>query len=137
VLALLETPLAGLLLAAATGDLAKHPPLVWGSGAAVTVVVAAEGYPGAPASGDPITVGPLPEGVDVLHAGTAAVDGEVVSSGGRVLSVTATGLSLAEARDRAYAGVEAVELRGGFWRTDIAARAVRGEITVPSQGGRE
>jgi phosphoribosylamine--glycine ligase len=95
------------------------------------VVVAAEGYPGTPASGDAITVGQLPEGVDVLHAGTTVVDDAVVASGGRVLSVTATGVSLAEAKDRAYAGVAAVELRGGFSRTDIAARAVRGEITVP------
>jgi phosphoribosylamine--glycine ligase len=131
VLALLETPLAGLLLAAATGTLAAHPPLEWKDGAAVTVVVAAEGYPGTPASGDPISVGDLPEGVTVLHAGTRLQDGHVVSSGGRVLSVTATGASLGEARDRAYAGVAAVTMRGGFSRTDIAARAVRGEITVP------
>jgi phosphoribosylamine--glycine ligase len=137
VLALLETPLAGLLLAAATGALAEHPPLVWHQGAAVTVVVAAENYPGTPVSGDEVVVGELPAGVDVLHAGTSLVDGRVVASGGRVLSVTATGTSLAEARDRAYEGVAAVELRGGFSRTDIAARAVRGEITVPSQGGRE
>jgi phosphoribosylamine--glycine ligase len=135
VLALLETPLAGLLLAAATGTLGTLPPLVWRPGAAVTVVVAAEGYPGTPASGDAITVGDLPEGVAVLHAGTKAADGQVVSSGGRVLSVTAVGTSLADARDKAYAGVAAVDLRGGFWRSDIAARAVRGEITVPSEGG--
>jgi phosphoribosylamine--glycine ligase len=135
VLALLETPLAGLLLAAAMGELADQPPLAWHPGAAVTVVIAAEGYPGTPASGDPITVGALPEGVDVLHAGTTAVDGQVVSSGGRVLSVTATGVSLAEARERAYQGVAVVELRGGFSRSDIALRAVRGEITVPSEGG--
>ncbi|HUR14592.1 MAG TPA: phosphoribosylamine--glycine ligase [Mycobacteriales bacterium] len=137
VLALLETPLAGLLLAAATGTLAEHPPLVWHQGAAVTVVVAAEGYPGTPAAGDVVTIGALPAGVDVLHAGTALVDGAVVAAGGRVLSVTATGVSLADARDRAYQGVAAVALRGGFSRTDIAAPAVRGEITVPSQGGHE
>jgi phosphoribosylamine--glycine ligase len=134
VLALLETPLAGLLLAAATGILAEQPPLVWHQGAAVTVVVAAEGYPGTPVAGDAVVVAELPAGVDVLHAGTALVDGRVVASGGRVLSVTATGVSLAEARDKAYEGVAAVELRGGFSRTDIAARAVRGEITVPSPG---
>lgn len=133
VLALLETPLAGLLLAAANGTLAEHPPLVWHQGAAVTVVVAAEGYPGTPVAGDAITVGELPPGVDVLHAGTKEQDGHVVAAGGRVLSVTATGVSLADARDKAYAGVAAVGLRGGFSRTDIAARAVRGEITVPAQ----
>jgi phosphoribosylamine--glycine ligase len=135
VLALLDTPLAGLLLAAATGDLASQPPLQWQQGAAVTVVVAAEGYPGTPAAGDAIPVGELPEGVEVLHAGTRLEDGAVVSSGGRVLSVTATGLSLEEARTRAYEGVAAVEMRGGFSRSDIAARAVRGEITVPTQEG--
>jgi len=135
VLALLETPLAGLLLAAATGDLAAQPPLVWNQGAAVTVVIAAEGYPGTPAAGDAITVGELPEGVDVLHAGTRHEGDTVVSSGGRVLSVTATGLSLGDARDKAYVGVAAVEMRGGFSRSDIAARAVRGEITVPTQAG--
>jgi phosphoribosylamine--glycine ligase len=133
VLPLLDTPLGELLLSAATGRLAEHPPLVWRPGAAVTVVVAAEGYPGAPAAGDTVEVGQLPEGVDVLHAGTREVDGAVVASGGRVLSVTATGVSVAEARDRAYAGVSAVTLRGGFSRTDIAAKAVRGEITVPEQ----
>jgi len=135
VLALLETPLAGLLLAAATGELAAQQPLVWHPGAAVTVVVATEGYPVSSTSGDRITVGALPAGVDVLHAGTKLVDGAVVSSGGRALSVTATGVSLAEARDKAYAGVAAVEMRGGFSRSDIAAKAVRGEITVPSEGG--
>jgi phosphoribosylamine---glycine ligase len=131
VLALLESPLGSLLFAAATGKLAGHGPLAWHPGAAVTVVVAAEGYPEAPVAGDAVQVGALPEGVDVLHAGTRIVDGQVVSSGGRVLSVTATGVSLAEARERAYAGVAAVELRGGFSRSDIAFRAVRGEITVP------
>jgi phosphoribosylamine--glycine ligase len=133
VLALLESPLASLLLAAATGDLAAQGPPVWHPGAAVTVVVAAEGYPGAPVAGDSVAVGALPEGVDVLHAGTRVQDGQVVSSGGRVLSVTATGVSLAEARERAYAGLAAVDLRGSFSRSDIAVRAVRGEITVPSQ----
>jgi phosphoribosylamine--glycine ligase len=135
VLALLETPLAGLLLAAATGELAAQPPLQWHPGAAVTVVVAAENYPGTPASGDEITIGELPEGVEVLHAGTRVEGDAVVSSGGRVLSVTATGLSLDEARTRAYDGVAAVSMRGGFSRSDIAARAVRGEITVPTQEG--
>jgi phosphoribosylamine--glycine ligase len=133
VLALLETPLAELLLACAEGRLAAQPPLRWRPGAAVTVVVAAEGYPGTPAAGDEVVVGELPAGVSVQHAGTRLDDdGVVVSSGGRVLSVTATGASLADARTAAYEGVAAVRLRGGFWRTDIAARAVRGEIVVPT-----
>ncbi len=133
VLALLDTPLAGLLLACANGTLKEHAPLRWKAGAAVTVVIAAEGYPGTPAAGDEVTIGELPEGVAVLHAGTRLEEGLVLTSGGRVLSVTATGLSLAEARTRAYEGVAAVELRGGFSRSDIAAKAVRGEISVPNQ----
>ncbi|MFR9724485.1 phosphoribosylamine--glycine ligase [Streptomyces sp. MS19] len=129
VLARLRTPLAGVLLAAATGTLADLPPLRWSDGAAVTVVVAAEGYPDAPRAGDPI------EGLDavaaedaphayVLHAGTRLDDtGRVVSAGGRVLSVTATGADLAQARDRAYRAVGRVSLAGSHHRTDIAARA--------------
>ncbi|HWG95321.1 MAG TPA: phosphoribosylamine--glycine ligase [Mycobacteriales bacterium] len=130
VLALLDTPLAGLLHACATGRLAEHPPLQWRPGAAVTVVVAAEGYPGTPARGDEVVVGPLPDGVEVLHAGTARDGDRLVAAGGRVVSVTATGADLAAARDAAYAGVEAVRLRGGHWRTDIARRAVEGRIAV-------
>jgi phosphoribosylamine---glycine ligase len=131
VLALLETPLAGLLHACATGRLADHPPLRWRAGAAVTVVVAAEGYPATPARGDELVVGELPDGVDVLHAGTARDGDRLVAAGGRVVSVTATGADLASARAAAYAGVDAVRLPGGHWRTDIARRAVEGGITVP------
>ncbi len=123
VLALLETPLAGLLRACARGELATQPPLRWRDGAAVTVVVAAEGYPGAVASDDPVEVGALPDGVTVLHAGTRRDGDVVVSSGGRVLSVTATGPDLASARASAYEGVDAVRLRGAHWRTDIAQAA--------------
>ena len=131
VLALLETPLAGVLNACAIGDLASVGPLTWRSGAAVTVVVASENYPGTPVTGDPVVVGELPAGVDVLHAGTRSADGGVVSAGGRVLSVTAVGDDLASARAAAYAGVDAVTLRGAHWRTDIAAAAVAGDIRLP------
>ena len=132
VLALLETPLAGLLHAAATGTLADHPPLRWRAGAAVTVVVAAGGYPSQPRAGDPISgIDQVPPPAYVLHAGTARRGDELVSAGGRVLSVTATGASLAEARDAAYAGVAAIRLPGSQHRTDIALRAVRGEVSPP------
>jgi phosphoribosylamine---glycine ligase len=131
VLALLETPLGGLLHACATERLAEHPPLRWRSGSAVTVVVAAEGYPATPAKGDEVVVGALPDDVAVLHAGTARDDGRLVASGGRVLSVTAVAADLAAARSAAYRGVEAVRLRGGHWRTDIGLRAVQGEVRVP------
>jgi phosphoribosylamine---glycine ligase len=131
VLALLETPLGGLLHACATGRLADVPRLRWRDGAAVTVVVAAEGYPGTPATGDEVAVGPLPDDVEVLHAGTAWDGDRLVSSGGRVLSVTAVAADLAAAREAANRGVDAVSLRGGHWRTDIARRAVEGGIRVP------
>ena len=131
VLPLLETPLAGLLHACATGTLADVGDLSWRDAAAVTVVVASQGYPAAPVTGDAIVVGPLPAGVDVLHAGTRLDGDAVVSAGGRVLSVTAVASSLAEARAAAYAGVNAVELRGGHWRTDVARAAVVGEVRLP------
>jgi phosphoribosylamine--glycine ligase len=128
VLALLETPLAGVLLACATGSLDALPPLQWRDAAAVTVVVAAEGYPAAPTTGDEVAVGVLPPGVTVQHAGTTTVDGRVVSSGGRVLAVTAVAADLATARDQAYRGVAQVALRGAHSRSDVALRAVRGEV---------
>ncbi|MBN1094193.1 phosphoribosylamine--glycine ligase [Blastococcus sp. TML/M2B] len=129
VLPLLATPLAGLLHAAATGTLADHPPLEWRPGAAVTVVVAASGYPEAPRTGDPITGA---DGEGVLHAGTAlADDGTVVSAGGRVLAVTAVGEDLAAARQTAYERVAGVRLTGAHWRTDIALGAVEGRIVLP------
>ncbi|GAA4543323.1 phosphoribosylamine--glycine ligase [Pseudonocardia xishanensis] len=131
VLALLRTPLAGLLNAAATGTLADHAPLEWTDGAAVTVVVAAEGYPGTPRLGDVIT-GAEAEGV--LHAGTRRrEDGAVVSTGGRVLSVVGTGPDLAAARAEAYRRVEGVHLAGSHHRTDIGLRAEKGEVTDPGR----
>jgi phosphoribosylamine--glycine ligase len=130
VLPLLETPLAGLLYAAATGTLADHPPLRWREGAAVTVVVAASGYPEAPRTGDPVTGS---DGDGVLHAGTAlSADGRVVSAGGRVLAVTAVGPDLAAARQTAYERVARVRLAGAHWRTDIALAALEGRIQLPT-----
>jgi phosphoribosylamine--glycine ligase len=128
VLPLLATPLAGLLHAAATGRLAEHPPLIWRPGAAVTVVVASANYPGTPRTGDVI------EGADrsgVIHAGTARrADGALVSAGGRVLSVTATGPDLNAAREAAYAAVDGITLDGGQHRRDIARKAAQGGITI-------
>jgi phosphoribosylamine--glycine ligase len=128
VLPLLETPLAGLLHAAATGTLADHPPLRWRPGAAVTVVVAAPGYPEAPRVGSPVAGA---DGTGVLHAGTALTpDGSVVSAGGRVLSVVGLGADLAAARQAAYERLAAVRLAGAHWRTDIALAAVEGRIGI-------
>jgi len=134
VLALLDTPLAGLLRAAATGRLAEAPALRWQDGAAVTVVVASEGYPAKPRTGDVIT-GALGSGGEavpgVLHAGTAFDDGALVTAGGRVLACTATGADLAAAREAAYALVERVTWQGAQHRTDIAEAAVDGTVELP------
>ncbi len=119
----LQTPLYEVLYAAATGSLGDHAPLEWGSGAAVGVVVAAQGYPASPRKGDPIT-GADAEGV--FHAGTALdASGQLVSAGGRVLTVVGTGTTLAEAREAAYAKVAGITLPGGFHRSDIALAASR------------
>ncbi len=128
VLALLSTPLAGLLYAAATGSLAEHPPLSWRPGSAVAVVVASAGYPAAPRTGDPITGADAP---GVLHAGTRFEDGVLVSAGGRVLCCTATGPTLADARTAAYRLVDGVRLAGSQHRTDIALAALEGRVRVP------
>jgi phosphoribosylamine---glycine ligase len=126
VLALLDTPLGGLLHAAATGSLATHPSLRWRPGFAVTVVLAAAGYPGTPRTGD-VLVGA--EQAGIIHAGTRRrADGAIIVSGGRVVSATAIGESLADARDNAYRLLAAVQLEGGQHRTDIALRAARDEI---------
>jgi phosphoribosylamine--glycine ligase len=134
VLARLLTPLGNVLMTAAKGRLVDAPPLRWAEESAVTVVVAADNYPGTPRTGDPITgLHDLPGAPDVyvLHAGTARDgDGTLVSAGGRVLSVVATGATLAEARELVYAAVDVVELPGSHHRTDIALRAERGEVTV-------
>jgi phosphoribosylamine---glycine ligase len=129
VLPLLQTPLAGLLYAAATGALAGHPPLSWRSGAAVTVVVASSNYPGTPRTGDVIAGAERP---GVIQAGTARrADGALVSAGGRVLSATATGPDLEAARQAAYALVDGITLDGSHHRTDIALRAAQGRIELP------
>ncbi len=128
VLALLTSPLGQLMHATATGRLAQFPALQWSNGAAVTVVMAAENYPGRPRLGDVIG-GAGAEGV--LHAGTARRDdGAVVSAGGRVLSVVGTGPDLAAARDEAYRVLEGIDLPGGHFRRDIALAAAEDRITL-------
>jgi len=138
-LARLRTPLGQLLYAAATGRLDDLGPLRVDPGYAVTVVVAADGYPTAPRTGGAITGIEDAEAVDpgsgevyVLHAGTSRdADGLLVSSGGRVLDVMATGADLEEARDTAYRAVARITLDGSHHRTDIALGAQRGKVAVP------
>jgi len=121
----LVTPLGGLLDAAATGGLAGAGPPAWAPGAAVTVVIAAEGYPGRPASGDQIDgledAERIP-GAYILQAGTSATGaGPLTSSGGRVLDAVGTGRDLASARAAAYQAASLIRMRGGWYRSDIAA----------------
>ena len=123
----LATPIGAVLQATDTGGLKDIGSLRWKAGAAVTVVVAAENYPGDPVKGDVIDgleAANAVEGAYVLHAGTAWT-GErgVASAGGRVLSVVGTGADLVRARESAYAAVSRIGLRGSFHRTDIAERA--------------
>jgi phosphoribosylamine--glycine ligase len=137
-----RSPLAPLLAAAASGDLAGVAPLEWRPGAAVVVVIAAEGYPEDPVKGDKITGAeragvPRPDAgggrggsgqagpsdAYLLHAGTARdAKGALVSAGGRVLNAVGSGPDVAAARARAYELAGTVSMRGGWYRRDIAAR---------------
>ena len=138
VLARLRTPLGSLLHSCAIGALDRVPDLRWHGGAAVTVVVAAQGYPAAPVTGVPIAgldadLGPA---AWVLHAGTRVEHGpdgdRVVSAGGRVLTVVGTGDDLVAARASAYAAVGQIDLPGGHHRRDIAEQAAAGAVIVPT-----
>ncbi|MCF8551301.1 MAG: phosphoribosylamine--glycine ligase [Candidatus Nanopelagicales bacterium] len=129
----LETPLGEFLVAAATGRLAEIAPLVWRPGYSVTVVIAAAGYPSAPATGDPITGIDLAEelaGVTVYHAGTQSRGGELVTSGGRVLSVTAHADTLEQAREQAQRAAALITISGSHFRRDIAQLAAQGRISL-------
>lgn len=124
VLAVLTSPLGELLFAAATGGLDAVPPPEFGDGAAVTVVMASAGYPEGSSKGDVIvgteTLADEPD-VEVIHAGTARDGDDLVTAGGRVLTVTATGDDVADARAKAYEGIAAISFPGAQWRRDIAA----------------
>ncbi|MDJ0317823.1 phosphoribosylamine--glycine ligase [Arthrobacter antibioticus] len=134
VLARLKTPLGGVLMAAARGQLDEIEELRWAPETAVAVVLASENYPENPRTGEKIRglkKANRLDGVHVLHAGTGTDQEEnTVSTGGRVLAVVGLGVDLQDARERAYAGIEQISLEGGQYRTDIAAKAARGEITV-------
>ena len=133
VLARLNSSLSELLIAAATGKLSSLPELDWKSDSAVTVVMAAEGYPDSPKTG--ATISGIAEveklGLTVFHAGTKSNEsGEILVNGGRVLSVTATGSDLSDARHQIYAGIERIEFDGEHHRSDIALKAALGEIRL-------
>ncbi|GAA1151012.1 phosphoribosylamine--glycine ligase [Nesterenkonia lutea] len=134
VLERLATPLGQLLLDCSTGSLGADRPLEWSRGCAASVVMAAQDYPETPRRGDLITgveQAEALEGVAVLHAGTARdEEGRLITAGGRVFAVVGTGDSLQAAVDRAYAGVQEISWEGEQHRSDIAARALAGEITL-------
>jgi len=123
----LESDLVELLLAVAQGTLADAPPPVMADRAALTVVLAAAGYPGTPEKGAPITLPEAPVGSFIFHAGTASSDGQLVANGGRVLAVTALGDTVTQARDAAYALVDRIVFPGGFCRRDIGWREIARE----------
>lgn len=124
-LALLDSPLSPLLMGAATGSLSSVPEPLWKPGSAVGVVMASAGYPESSSSGDLISGVDDAESLDdvqVLHAGTALdAEGSLVTAGGRVLAVVATGESVDAARAAAYAGVGRISFDGAQYRSDIAA----------------
>lgn len=129
-----ETDLAEVMLASCQGRL-DSVKLGYREGYAVSVVCASEGYPGSYPKGVPITVGAVPQGVQVFHAGTVVKDGQTVTDGGRVLAVAASAPTLRAAVDLAYQGVDAVEFKGKTIRRDIAYRALSAESTAaPTQG---
>jgi phosphoribosylamine--glycine ligase len=125
----LDEDLLALLLATATGDLAGRATPAMADGYALTVVMAANGYPGTPEKGgaiDGIAAAEV-DGAKIFHAGTAAKDGAIVANGGRVLNVTASGATVTEAQRIAYAAVERIDFPTGFYRRDIGWREVERE----------
>lgn len=122
----LRSDLLALLKATADGSLA-NVPIKWSDDVALTVVMAANGYPGKPEKGTEIkgleAAGRI-DGVKIFHAGTKLEDGKIVADGGRVLNVTAQGRTVAEAQAHAYAAIAKIDWKGGFCRSDIGWRAV-------------
>ena len=128
VLPRLKTPLSALLYAAATNALSALPRPEFSDDVAVTVVLASEGYPENPLTGRPISgleAAAAVPGVTIAHAATASTETAFVATGGRVLSVVATGSDFAEARERAYEALGHIELQGSHYRTDIALRVAQ------------
>ncbi len=126
VLSRLLSPLGTFLLRTAQGELDSLPPLQWSSESAVTVVIASENYPESPVTGyviEGLELAKIVEGVEIFHAGTKAEGDDILSAGGRVLSVTALGKDLKSARSRAYEAISHIRLQGSHYRRDIAQKA--------------
>jgi phosphoribosylamine--glycine ligase len=128
VLRRLQTPLAHLLHSAAVGHLGELPEPEFSEEVAVTVVMASEGYPVTSAPDREITgLSQDTEGVEIAHAATKLVDGKLMATGGRVLSVVAVGESFSAARKSAYEAINQIQLEGSYYRTDIALKVDEGE----------
>jgi phosphoribosylamine---glycine ligase len=130
IMPLIEGDFAEMLNAVATGRLAEFDPPKLASKCAVTVILAARGYPGTPVSGGAIRAieaAEQVEGVTVFHAGTALTDRGLVATGGRVLAVTAVADNFANARARAYRAVDQIDFADGFHRRDIGWRELKRE----------
>jgi phosphoribosylamine--glycine ligase len=121
-----EGDLAALMLAVATGTLAQAQVPAFSRQAALTIVMAANGYPALPEKGGVIHLADVKD-AQIFHAGTADVGGQLVASGGRVLNVTATGDTVTHAQAAAYAAVDSIDFPGGFCRRDIGWREVARE----------
>jgi phosphoribosylamine--glycine ligase len=122
----LQSDLLAAMVATADGVL-DHFDLRWRDDAALTVVLAARGYPGTPEKGTEIRgleAARQVAGVEIFHAGTRRDGDRILADGGRVLNVTALGATVAEAQARAYEAIAKIDWPGGFWRTDIGWRAV-------------
>ncbi|MDJ0744722.1 MAG: phosphoribosylamine--glycine ligase [Xenococcaceae cyanobacterium MO_167.B27] len=126
VLPLLDTPLDELLIACTQQKLAQQPPIKWKSGSAVCVVAASGGYPDAYEKGKVISgiESATAQGAIVFHAGTTFKDGQLITSGGRVLGITALGENLKDAISQVYPAVESISFEGMYYRRDIAHRAL-------------
>jgi phosphoribosylamine--glycine ligase len=130
IMPLIKGDFAALLHAVATGRLAEIDPPSLADRHAMTVIMAARGYPGTPASGGAIRAVEAAEqieGVTVFHAGTALSNGELVAKGGRVIAVTAVADTFANARARAYRAVDQIDFADGFFRRDIGWRELARE----------
>lgn len=126
----LENDLVAIMLACAKGELAGTEVALRDQ-TALTVVMAAKGYPGTPDKGGAIALNDAEaDGAKVFHAGTALKDGALVANGGRVLNVTATGASVTEAQAKAYAAVDRITFPSGFCRRDIGWREVAREAST-------
>ena len=134
----MQSDLPQLCLAALRGELDQHTAQ-WDPRCSLGVVMAAEGYPGRYGKGLPISGldAPFPDTVKVFQAGTALADQGIVTSGGRVLCVTALGDSVAQAQDAAYQACSQINWQGAFYRKDIGYRAIAREQSGTKQSGND